>query len=552
MPGECKESMLAALALMLGPETNYATRVRAARRLARQGPVLLPLLLRTLNTYPEITSPPWPWWPPQYEHIARLLSYLSQSVQLPISALLEHPALTQPRGPVLWTSVIEAAGLSPYPGYEFLLCEGLRAPWKTVRYAAAMALAKLAGKESLQETTLAVLRARQSEEEELPVQLATSCALLRNGESSGLETLMGLLPADVPEEARKGAVFVLATESPALISSLQRERLTQLLLLTLQDQNTEIATHAIRALRDVASPSTLPALCSLLASPRASVQIAALATLEEVASRKAMRRTIQHYKLPAQVIPFLRTKTSEVRRQACFTLAAFGGAYAAAVLGTILLEQEHQAYIEAIEALRLLPSVLRNPTRTNVVRWFLSVLHQPQEEAQITALESLSYLLWQAKRHRRKKALHEISQEIVREGTAMQLLASPKAWVRQRAIELLSMLDSQPELLRSRLVSLLHFDNDSEVRACIAYILGQIAARWAIPALLQALLDPDEQVNEVALHSLGLVASLNDPIVVYVLKELAWYGGTGETSGYCLGQRAQTLLKKWRKMMVQP
>ena len=86
---------------------------------------------------------------------------------------------------------------------------------------------------------------------------------------------------------------------------------------------------------------------------------------------------------------------------------------------------------------------------------------------------------------------------------------------------------------------------------CIAYTLGQTAARWAIPALLQALLDPDEQVTGVALHSLGIVASLNDPIVVYVVKELAWYGHTSEDERYQLGLYAQGLLKKWRKAMGQ-
>src|SRR2546421_12627939 len=106
-----QEKILAALALLLGPETDYHMRVRATRRLARQGPPLLPLLLTTLNNYPEITSPPWPWWPPQYEHLSRLLLLLGQRAQVPLEALLQHPALSQPAGPVLWTSVIEAAGL---------------------------------------------------------------------------------------------------------------------------------------------------------------------------------------------------------------------------------------------------------------------------------------------------------------------------------------------------------------------------------------------------------------------------------------------------------
>ena len=546
-PRKHKESNLAGLALLLGPETDYTTRARAARRLARQGPALLPLLLKTLNNYPEITSPPWPWWPPQYEHIARLLIYFCRSMQVPVQRLLEDPTLTQPIGPVLYISVIEAASASPFPGYESLLSEGLQAPWKTVRYAAAMALAKLAGQGSLHETSVDVLHSHQCETEDLPVRLAVACALLRNGEGCGIETLMNLLRADVPEEARKGAVFVLATESSALIASPQRERLMQLLLLTLQDQNTEIALHAVHALREVASPSILPALRSLLASPRPTVQLAALAALEEVASRKAMRRAIQHYKLPAQVIPLLQTRMPELRRQACFTLAAFGGAYSAAVLGTILLEHAHPANIEAIEALRLLAGVLRNPTRTNVLRWLLSALHQPQEEIQITALESLSYLLWEAKRHSQKKAVHEISEEVVSEGTVAQLLAHPDSWVRQRAIELVSMLDSQPDSLRLHLISLLHYDPDSEVRACTAHSLGQTGARWAIPALLRALLDSDDQVIRVALHSLGVLVSPNDPIVVYVLKELTCYSQTGANKRDCIGQQVQTLLKKWRK-----
>ncbi|MBV9617404.1 MAG: hypothetical protein JO031_18280, partial [Ktedonobacteraceae bacterium] len=40
--GECTRG---ALALLLGPATEYHMRVRAARRLARQGPEILPTLL---------------------------------------------------------------------------------------------------------------------------------------------------------------------------------------------------------------------------------------------------------------------------------------------------------------------------------------------------------------------------------------------------------------------------------------------------------------------------------------------------------------------------
>src|SRR5581483_10409492 len=68
-----KESVQAALTLLLGPETEYSMRVRAVRRLAKQGPAILPVLLSTLSSFPAITVPAWPWWPPQYEHCARLL-----------------------------------------------------------------------------------------------------------------------------------------------------------------------------------------------------------------------------------------------------------------------------------------------------------------------------------------------------------------------------------------------------------------------------------------------------------------------------------------------
>ena len=59
-----QEAILAALALLLGPETDYHVRMRAVRQLSRQGEQVLPLLLRSLNELPELNSPPWPWWPP--------------------------------------------------------------------------------------------------------------------------------------------------------------------------------------------------------------------------------------------------------------------------------------------------------------------------------------------------------------------------------------------------------------------------------------------------------------------------------------------------------
>src|SRR5689334_19402193 len=106
-PGQ-QENIQAALALLMGSETEYHVRARAARRLARQGAAILPILLTTLNTYPEITTPPWPWWPPQYEQCSHLLAHLSQEAHIRLIDILEQPTVDHPVGPVLWISIIEA------------------------------------------------------------------------------------------------------------------------------------------------------------------------------------------------------------------------------------------------------------------------------------------------------------------------------------------------------------------------------------------------------------------------------------------------------------
>ncbi len=63
-----QENVSGALALLLGTETEEASRMRAVRRLARAGTeeTNLLLLLRAMSEHPEITSPPWPHEPPQY------------------------------------------------------------------------------------------------------------------------------------------------------------------------------------------------------------------------------------------------------------------------------------------------------------------------------------------------------------------------------------------------------------------------------------------------------------------------------------------------------
>ncbi|MDQ2906840.1 MAG: HEAT repeat domain-containing protein [Chloroflexota bacterium] len=545
-----QESTLAALALLLGPETDYQVRIQTTRQLMQQGTEILPLLLSTLNNYPEITTPPWPWWPPQYEHLSRLLLHISRSAPLSLRALLQHPAVVQPVGPVLWTSIIETAGLLSQIENESLLGEGLSTQWEMARYAAAMALANLAGKASLRAATLAMLRERLSGYEAISVRLAAAYALLRSGDDngSGVETLIALLDPHTLEEARKAATFVLAAEPPISLPLEQRERLAQMLVLTLQDPNEEIAANAARALGVIALPSTLPTLCALLEEPHSHIQVAALAALEAVIGRKVIREVLQQHTLPAQIVPLLRSPAAEVRRQASYTLAAFGGDYAAAVLGTALLNKDHPGQLEAIEGVRLLYGALRTPIRTNVVRWLLTALHQSQEEIQIAALDSLNYLVWQARNHGRRKALMDISNEIVLDGILAELLGAPNSWLRQRSVELLGLLSDQPYELRPQLEHLLQEDSDTGVRTCVATALGQTAARWAIPVLLQALLDPDELVAEAALHALGRVASPDDHIVVYILRELSAYRQKEDEETTRLAHAARTLLKKWRRI----
>jgi HEAT repeat protein len=545
--GECTR---AALALLLGPETEYRTRVRAARKLARQGPEVLPTLLKALSTYPEITAPPWPWWPPQYEHCSRLLIYLSQRAHLGLEDLLCHPTLTQTAGPVLWASIMEAAGLVPHTDYEALLCQGLRSPWITVRYAAAMTLATKAGKGTLHKCTIEQLLERQIMDETPEVQLTIAYALLNSKESCGVDALIQFMHLSRPAEIRKAATFILATEIPVALSNEQREQLTQHLLHTLQDTHTDLALHAAHALSRIAHPSALPAIIKLLDTPSPQTQIVVLTTLEEMARHTTMRSTMRRLSLPARVLLFLRAEIPEVRRQASYTLAACGGEYVAAVLGTIVQSKDHPGHMEAIDSLRLLHGVLRAPVRMNVVRWLLRVLAQPEEEIQVTALDSLAYLLWQAHTHGQKQAANEISQELLREGTVLHLLNSSSAWVRQRSIELLGMLGDPVATvphIYSRLLHLLYRDNDSGVRACIAYICGQFGARWAIPGLLQTLLDPDEHVARTALTALSHIATEDDAIVLYAIKEITHLSSPDTDIPHPLAEAGKLVLKKWRQ-----
>jgi HEAT repeat protein len=518
-----QEQILAAIILLLGPNTDYYKRMRASQRLARVGADILPLLLNTLHTHPEIVTPAWPWWPPQYEQIARLLIQLSQSARLSLADLLRASYLTQPPGPVLWASVLEAIGQLPHREYEPLLREGLEAPWWTVRYAAATAIANRAVHISLCPDTREALYQRQHNDPEPPVRLVASCALLRCADTSGLEALAALLETPVVPEIRKAALFILATELPVQLAPEQKQHLTELLLHALQDDDQQIALHAARALRRVASSDALPKLDLLLDDARPHTRLAVLAALEELASRKTMRYAIQQQQLPKHIATLLHLPDAEIRRQACYTLATLGGEYTAAMLGTIVLNDLHPAHLEAIEALRLLPDIQRAPILLRVLRWLQHALTQPIEIVQVCALDSLSYLIWQAHARKRHAVLNTIFQELQQSGCLFQLLASASARMRQRTIELLSLLDARLSTQRATLLEMLHHDIDSNVRACIAYTFGQAAALWAIPDLLLALLDWDEHVAETALHALASMPLPDDALIHYAIQEVAAY-----------------------------
>ena len=547
-----QERAFAALALLLGNDTGAEARFQAARRLARQGPALLPMLLETLNRCPEFTSPSWPWWPPQYEPCGWLLLHLSRAAQARLDMLLHHPVVSQPAGLVLWTSVIEAAARAPRDGYESLLRAGLQSPWHNTRYAAAIALGNLAGIVALADTSITALRACLHEDHALPLRLAAAHALLRHGDNQGLAGLIALLDASMPDEMRKAAAFVLASESPLrALDALQRSQLLQWALTALEDRDADIGLYAADILSGIAALSTLPLLRPVLASSDPQAQIATLSALEGIAGQKAMRFAVYQCALPAQIVTLLRSAFPEVRRQAAYTLAALGGTYAMAALGTTLLNDDQRGRIEAIEGLRLLPDALRPQRRERIARWLLCVLREAaaeaQEEAQVTALDSLAYLAWQARRRGRQAASRALAEITWRDGTAQQLLASSSAWVRQRAIEFLGMLDNAPLDCLMQIIAILHSDDDSGVRACAAYMLGQMDERQAIPDLILALLDPDVNVAETALNTLGRLASPDDSIVAYILRELAASFGKKKRAGDQLAQAARAVLREWKQ-----
>lgn len=540
-----REKVLAAIALLLGSETGYRKRLQASQFLAGSGPDILPLLLRILHHSPQITTPSWPWWPPQYEQVGRLLLQLSQAAHIPLADLLHMPYLTQPPGPVLWTGVMEAVRLLPHTQCEPLLLAGLEAPWWTVRYAAATAVANRAGHVSPGPQVRQALCRREQSDPIMPVRLAACRALVRCADQSGVDTLLLLLEQSAPPELRKAATFLLATEPVTPSGALSRQRLQGALLQALQDNDPQLTQHAACALHRVADAGTLPALEPLLEHPALHVRLATLTALEELAGHRTMRNAMQHRLLPQRIASFLHTREPEIRRQSCYTLARLGGEYATAVLGTLVLDERHPAHLEAIEALRLLPEIFCPSVLARVTRWLLHALDQPIEMIQVCALDSLVHIAWQARVRQRSGVLRTAGEEISQSRCLWQLLTSASARVRQRTGELLLQLDPYLDVPHALLLNLLRDDSESRVRACTARALGQAGALWAIPDLLLATQESNEQVAEAALDALGAMPLPDNTLLICAFKELAAY--QLPLGNLRVGRRQVHLARAWLK-----
>jgi hypothetical protein len=369
---------------------------------------------------------------------------------------------------------------------------------------------------------------------------------MRSNDVNGYEVLIRLLDESIPVEARKAVLFILATEPLLPFPSPQQEYLIPLLLNALHHPDTDIVQYASHTLSKVAQASTLPKLLDHLETAHVPAQIALLVTLEELAHQKKMRQAIRQRNIPAHILSFCQSPNPDLRHQACYTLAACGGEYAVAALGTLVLNPHHPCHLEAIESLRQLQGVFRTPLRESIVRWLLHALLSSSEEVQVTVLSTLTALLWQAYKEQRIQARHAIEREILSDGTVLQLLYAPGAWVRQQAAELLILLEQAsnsvqqlPRFLEHTLLN----DSDSRVRAGIAYTSGQLMARWAIPGLIQTLLDADEEVAQTALQALIRMVTPEEVIILAAIAEIA----ACSREEYSVAKDAHLFLKRWRR-----
>jgi hypothetical protein len=68
-------------------------------------------------------------------------------------------------------------------------------------------------------------------------------------------------------------------------------------------------------------------------------------------------------------------------------------------------------------------------------------------------------------------------------------------------------------------------------------------ARWAIPGLIQTLLDADEQVAQTALHALIRMVTPEEVIILAAIAEIA----ACSHEEYPVTREARLFLKRWRK-----
>jgi HEAT repeat protein len=251
------------------------------------------------------------------------------------------------------------------------------------------------------------------------------------------------------------------------------------------------------------------------------------------------------------MLPLLQSSDTGVRRQACYTLAAIGGEYATAVFGTIVLDKTHLSHLYAIESLRHLYHNNRAPLRTAIIRWLLQAICESNEMGQACALESLIFLLWQAHKQRKSTYWHNMSKEVLQHESIQHVLQSQHASIRQKAIQLLGLSSSYLNTIGSLhplLLCMLRSDRDPQIRAGVANLCKIMKARWALPDLLQALLDPDTNVAQAALTSLETIATAKDATVLCTLTEITHLHTTTDPVQLDLASRARLLLQKWQEV----
>jgi HEAT repeat protein len=543
-----RESIQIAFTLLLGPKTSHHSRVQAIDSLLAQQKDVLPLLLQTLNTYPEIVTPAWPWSPPQYTYIARLLLQLCQKAQVSIESLLVHPALTQLPGPVLWTSLISTINLLTHEDHEAFLCQALKTQWSSVRYAAAMALAARARCKPLHQSTQVELQNQQGTCKDASTSFAIAYAEFMSGLPDGLHTIITLLQTSTPTFLQKATVFLLATDQSLHLVPTDKKRIALCLLPLLLSSDQELAQNAAIALSTMLTPATLKSLYSLLATASVQQQNTLLIALEEMAHRPGLRNHLRYHSHLVHMLPLLQSVDATVRRQTCYTLASIGGEYATAVLGTVVLEKNHVAHNNAIESLRYLYKSNRASLRIVVIRWLLQAMGENDTLGQVQALDAFTFLLWQAHENKNKTQWRTMSKELLQHGGIQNVLQSPEPAIRQKAIKMLAFCDSnfnRTVTLHPLILCMLRTDKDRYIRTDVVALCKIMKARWALPDLLQTLLDPDIHVAHMVIASLEAIATTKDTTVVCALIELVQFHAALDATYSTLAHDALGLLQKW-------